>query len=97
MNAEIQSRSVVFYGGAGLTAGFTKSDFSMDYSISTVYSNTGARPYANHEKNHIGRIGAELFIGVKSKCKNGWFWAGELGYGFAKSNHKLSWNNSPKK
>lgn len=87
LQADIESKPLAFYAGAGLVGSSTSSDFSMDYQVNGDHF-PDARPYANHKEKHMGRIGGEVFVGVKSKCKKGWFWAAELSYGFTKNNHK---------
>lgn len=83
---ESQNKPVVCYGGLGLTASTTSSNFKMNY-VPNWRCFMGTPYELNHNRPHIKNVSGEIFVGVKSGCSRGFFWAIEANYGFSRVRH----------
>lgn len=80
------NRSFVFFGGVGLTESFARSTFEMSYDADQD-SYPSLNSYAKRKKSCSGKLGGEIFVGVKSNNKQGWFWGTELSYSLNRFNY----------
>ena len=59
-NAETKSETIIFYGGVGLNACSTKSDFNMNYSL--YKDNYTDECSYDYHKEILGRAYGEVFL-----------------------------------